>query len=267
MNSIADLLISLSGGGRLATALVMGGVAALLTTLGSLGVFLAREPEKMEHSALLMDVGMAFSSGVMLVASFTSLLLPAIDMGGINVAIGGFLLGALAIYLANRMLPHEHLVKGYEGPEWGLRKLKAAWLVAFALLIHNLPEGMAIGATSIYSPVEGVAVGLAIGIQDIPEGLAVTLPVAATPGRRWLGFAVGALSGLTELVMAGIAAALGSWSLSLLPWMLGFGAGAMVYVVSSEALPESHRSGHESKATLGFLLGFLLMLYLDTVLG
>jgi len=125
---------------------------------------------------------------------------------------------------------------------------------------------MAIGASSLYSPLQGVAVGLAIGIQDIPEGLAVTLPVAVTTGRRRLGFAVGALSGLTELVMAGLAALLGAWSTMLLPWLLGFGGGAMIYVVSSEALPESHRSGHESKATLGFLLGFILMLYLDSAL-
>jgi len=119
LESLVDVLLGLSGGGRITTALLMGGIAALLTSLGSLGVFLVKEPSRLEQSALLMDVGMAFSSGVMLVASFTSLLLPAINMAGINVAIGGFTLGVMAIYLANRLLPMNTWLKAMRGLNGG----------------------------------------------------------------------------------------------------------------------------------------------------
>ncbi len=247
-----------------AVAAVMGGFAALMTSLGSLIVVLTRG----RVSPRLLDVGLGFSSGVMTVASFTSLLLPAVDIAGsVWPPLAGFLAGAATIALLHRLLPHEHpFTEKYEGPEWG-RKLRAAWLVALAIIIHNIPEGMAIGASAAYSAAVGVATGIAIGLQDVPEGLAVSLPVLAATGRVWYSVWIGVLSGLSELAVAVPTALLGTAARRLLPLLLGFGAGAMMYVVSHEALPESHRSGYENEATIGFFAGFILMFLLDSLLG
>jgi ZIP family zinc transporter len=215
----------------------------------------------------LLDVGMGFSSGVMIVAAFTSLLLPAMDLAGLLVPLAGFVLGAASIFMVNELFPHEHIVKGYEGPEHLRRKIKAAWLVAIAIVIHNLPEGMAIGVSTVYDTAEGVAVGIAIGTQDFPEGLAVSLPVYASTGSLALAVVIAALSGLSEVATAALAALVAEASVAVLAGALAFASGAMVYVVSHEALPESHRSGHEKPATLGFFAGFIMMLVLDVALG
>ena len=251
-------------GSPLLVAALLGGLAALSTSLGSVLVVLLRG----RVSLRLLDVGLGFSSGVMTVASFTSLLLPAIELAGSPGApLAGFLAGAFSIALVHRLLPHEHpFTEKYEGPMWG-RKLRAAWLVALAIIIHNIPEGMAIGAATAYDIATGVATGVAIALQDFPEGLAVSLPVLAATGRTGLAVLVGAASGLSELLVAVPTALLGTLAARSLPLLLGFGAGAMIYVVSHEALPESHRSGYENEATLGFFAGFIVMLLLDTMLG
>ncbi len=267
VEALAGIIIEASGGNHVKAAFYTSLIAALLTSLGSLGVLFVKRPRDIESNSALLDVGMGFSSGVMTVASFTSLLLPAIDMAGPWPAMAGFVLGAATIYVLNSIVPHEHFVKGYEGPTWGARKLMSAWLVAIAIIIHNLPEGLSIGAVTVYDVVKGTVLGVAIGIQDVPEGLSVALPIAIATGSKRLAVLVGVLSGFSEVVAAILASLVGSASSVLLPYTLGFGAGAMMYVVSHEALPESHRTGHEGKATLGFFLGFLIMLYLDTVLG
>ncbi|MEB3825293.1 MAG: ZIP family metal transporter [Desulfurococcales archaeon] len=256
-------LVEAAGSNMILLAAVLSGIAALLTTLGALPVFFIKKGST--HHVL--DVGLGFSSGVMIVASFTSLLLPAMDMAGFWKPIAGFILGAISIAVLNRVIPHEHIIKGYEGPAALRNKAKAAWLVAMAIIIHNLPEGMAIGSSTVYSPALGVATGIAIALQDTPEGFAVALPIALITGRRSKGFLYGLLSGLSEMTVAVPTALLGSISYHLLPYLLGYGAGAMVYVVSHEALPESHRTGHERDATIGFFIGFLVMLYLDSTLG
>jgi len=263
---LVEFLNNASRGDPIYAAFIASMFAASTTSLGSLASIIVRNPDRIENTSMLLDVGMAFSSGVMTVASFTSLLIPAIDMAGISEPLLGFLLGALSIYILNRVLPHEHFVKGYEGPEWGLKKVMSAWLVAIAILIHNLPEGMAIGASSSYSVNEGIIVGIAIGIQDVPEGFAVSMPIAVASGNKLLALGIGVLSGLSEVASAMATVLLGTGVARLLPMLLGFGAGAMMYVVSHEALPESHRTGHEDKATLGFFLGFIVMLYLDSAL-
>ena len=269
VEALADALLGLAGGDPLRTALVMTLFAAFMTTLGGLLVVPLRLTGRLSQDKLAfwLDVGMGFSSGVMIVASFTSLLLPALEIASPGVVLPSFVLGAIAIHVLNAVIPHEHLVKGYEGPPGFYRKLRAAWLVAMAIILHNLPEGMAIGASSIYDPVEGVLVGLAIGTQDFPEGLAVALPVLASTGRLSTALVVAVFSGLSEVVSGFSVALLALAVPGLLAASLAFAAGAMVYVVSHEALPESHRSGHEKPATLGFFLGFLVMLYLDTQLG
>ena len=125
---------------------------------------------------------------------------------------------------------------------------------------------MAIGASTAYSIATGIATGVAIALQDFPEGLAVALPVLAATGRKGLAIAMAALSGVSELVVAVPIALLGSIAANSLSFLLGFGAGAMIYVVSHEVLPESHRSSYENEATLGFFIGFIVMLLLDTML-
>jgi len=267
MQRLAEYLAGLSSGNPVLLALVMSSIAAALTTLGSLPVLFISGENSQGRIGKILDIGLGFSSGVMIVASFTSLLLPAIDMAGFTRPSIGFLVGAATIWIVNRSVPHEHFIKGYEGPKSLAGKTRTAWLVAMAIIIHNLPEGMAIGLSSIYSSGLGVATGLAIGLQDIPEGLAVALPITLITGNPLKGVLYGLLSGLSEVVLAVPTASLGMHGLWLLPYLFGFGSGAMVYVVSHEALPESHRTGHENEATAGFFVGFLLMLYLDTVFG
>ncbi len=269
VEGISRLFLEFSGGDPLRTALVMTLYAALMTTLGALLVVPLRITGRLKEEGLSfwLDVGMGFSSGVMIVASFTSLLLPALEISRPGIVLPSFVAGALAIHLLNAVIPHEHMVKGYEGPPGFARKLKAAWLVAMAIILHNLPEGMAIGASSIYDPAEGVLVGIAIGTQDFPEGLAVALPVLASTGNIVTALLVAAFSGFSEVLSGLLVALLALAVPGILAASLSFAAGAMVYVVSHEALPESHRSGHEKPATLGFFLGFLVMLYLDTQLG
>jgi len=253
----------------LETAFIISLFAAFMTSLGSL---IALIPSLWGASIrdsldVLVDLGLGFSSGVMLVAAFTSLLMPSIESYGLPPTLIGFIAGAVIVHIVNMFTPHEHLVKGVEGPREAVRRLKAVWLIAFAIIIHNIPEGLTIGAASAYSIRDGLTVGLAIGIQDLPEGLAVAIPVLATTGSRRLALFVGVVSGLTEVVTAMLAAALGTTMVGLLPYLMGLGAGAMIYVVSHESLPETHRSGHETRSTIAFFAGFILMLILDTALG
>ncbi|ALL01445.1 zinc/iron permease [Pyrodictium delaneyi] len=258
-------LLGLQQLGPVEAALAMSLLAAVATTVGGLAA-LPLGGRRLDPR--ILDAGLGFSSGVMTVASFTSLLLPAIESAGQPwTPLLGFVAGAAVIAVVHRLLPHEHvLLDRYEGPEWGRRKLRAAWLVAVAILIHNLPEGMAIGAASAYSVEKGIATGLAIALQDVPEGLAVAMPVLLATGNMLAALGLSALSGLCEVATAVPTALLGEAAATHLPVILGFGAGAMVYVVSHEALPESHRSGHEDVATLGYFLGFIVMLILDTTI-
>lgn len=266
-STLVETIVAASSGDPVKLALIMSSVAMLLTTLGGLGVIFLRGSMGTRRFSMIIDLGLGFSSGVMIVASFTSLLLPAIDSYGTYKPVIGLVLGAMGVHVVNKVIPHEHFVKGYEGPSAGLGKLKAAWLVAFAIIIHNLPEGFSIGAASVYSGISGVTVGLAIAIQDIPEGLAVSVPVYASTGSMLRGVFFGWLSGFSEVVFALLASLLSNYAVIILPYMMGFGAGAMIYVVSHEALPETHRSGHEGKATLAFFAGFIIMILLDTMLG
>ena len=245
-------------------AAVMGLLAAALTSIGALPVIIL-SPSRVKYDKLL-DAGLGFSSGVMVTASFTSLLIPAIELGGIYPALIGVVLGATMVHAVNMVIPHEHYLKGVvEG--LSSSKVRAAWMVATAIIIHNIPEGLAIGATSAQSVRLGVATGLAIAIQDIPEGLAVALPILLVGHGTSKALAYAAVSGLSEAVFAVVAAVLGEWGIVTLPLLLSFAAGAMMYVVSHEAIPESHRTGHEKQATVGFFLGMLLMLYLDTAVA
>jgi ZIP family zinc transporter len=254
-------------------ALIGGGVAALATALGTLPVLLAQRP-----SVRMQDTLFGFGAGVMLAASAFSLVIPALDaardaslFGGGPWAAGGvvgaaILLGGVALLAMDRLLPHEHFIKGREGAE--AQQLRRVWLFVFAIALHNLPEGLAIGAG--YAGNEGVranALAIGIAIQDVPEGFVVAAALLAAGYGRAFSVALGVASGLVEPLGAVVGAAVIGHSALLLPWGLGFAAGAMLFVISHEIIPESHRKGHESFATAGLMLGFVLMMILDTALA
>lgn len=248
-----------------------GGItAALATALGTLPVLFAQNISRRATDTLL-----GFGAGVMLAASVFSLMLPAMDaaaaqglsahasVAGVGTAV---LLGALLLLLLDRSVPHEHFLKGLEGPE--ARARRRAWLFVTAIALHNLPEGLAIGvafAGNDLASARSLATGIAL--QDVPEGLVVALALRGTGYSRGFSALLGTLSGLTEPLAALVGVALVGLSAPLLPWALAGAAGAMLYVVSHEVIPESHRMGHETFATAGLMLGFVLMMYLDVALA
>lgn len=243
-------------------ALILGLIPAFLTSLGGLiGLVGVRGSEK--H----LDVGLGFSAGVMVVASFTSLLLPAIELSSVLLVTMGFLVGVGLVIVLDKSIPHEHLMRGYEGPSFMRNRIKRVWLMVMAVLIHNLPEGLAVGSSSVVSSSAGLAMAVAIGLQDIPEGFVVSFPIALAGKSKKRALGISVMSGLSETLTAVIAALASSESVSLLAFMLSLAGGSMIYVVSHEIIPETHRYGHEWLSTLGFLLGFITMLWLDIVLG
>lgn len=254
---------------RIANALHGGSIAAVATLLGTIPVLLSHRFSQRTYDTLL-----GFGAGVMLAACAFSLVVPALTAaetqghgpwGAGGIVGGGILLGALLLLGVDRVLPHEHFVKGIEGRE--AKKLKRAWLFVIAIALHNLPEGMAIGV-AFAGPDQGAAQALATGIaiQDVPEGLVVALALRAVGYSGGLAVMMGALSGLVEPIAAVGGAALIGLSAALLPWGLAIAAGAMLFVISHEIIPESHRKGHEVSATAGLMLGFVVMMILDTAL-
>ena len=258
----SDLIRDISGGNLVVAAFLIGSICMILTTLGSIISLLGRR-----LSTRFLDAGLGFSAGVMIVASFTSLLLPAIEMGGIARGLIGFITGAGVISFIESRLPHEHLVKGYEGPDHLRGRLKAIWMMVIAIIIHNFPEGLAVGASTAYSIDEGLLTAIAIGLQDIPEGIAVSLPLILIGRRIRQAVFIGFLSGASEPLMAIIPVLLIGLSGEILPYALAFASGSMIFVVSHEVIPDTHSHGNENLATLGLIIGFLVMLYLDTMFG
>ncbi|WP_054841452.1 ZIP family metal transporter [Thermococcus peptonophilus] len=266
--NLSSWLLSISGGSLLMVAVYAGIFVALMTTFGALlAIFANRMPD------WGVDVSLSFAAGVMIVASFTSLILPpAIESTGkfTPPAGVGILLGVLLIYIIDRFVPHEHLVKGYEGgPKEFKEKLRVVWLIVLAVIIHNLPEGMAVGTSLVYDLKTGLITAIAIGIQDFPEGTVVSLPPLATlQKKRLMPIVMGALSGVAEMVMVILGAFLFTVFHSLLPYGLGMAGGAMLYVTVKEMIPEIYRrEENETLVTLGFFLGFYVMLFLDSMLG
>lgn len=250
-------------------ALAGGMVAAGATAVGTMPVVLARSVGQRTQDALF-----GFGAGVMLAASAFSLILPGIDaavhqgQGRATAALVvglSVLAGATMMMALERAIPHEHFIKGREGPE--ARSLHRSWLFVFAITLHNIPEGLAIGAAfagTDFASAWALATGIAI--QDVPEGFVVAFTLVAVGYRRAYSIAVGAASGLVEPLGAVLGAAVLTTTPFLLPIGLGFAAGAMIFVVSHEIIPESHREGHENFATAGLMLGFVLMMILDVAL-
>ena len=254
-------------------ALIGGSVAALATALGTLPVMFSQR-----LSDRVQDTLLGFGAGVMLAASAFSLIIPGLNaaeeiglFGGGSWAAGGvvataLLLGAGTLMLIDQLLPHEHFIKGREGQSAG--KLRRTWLFVFAIILHNLPEGLAIGVGYAGNdPVGAYALATGIAIQDIPEGLVIAVALLTAGYGRLVSVGIGVVSGLVEPIGAVFGAGIVSHSAVLLPWGLGFAAGAMLFVISHEIIPESHRKGHEKFATTGLMIGFVLMMLLDTALG
>ena len=256
--------------------IVVGLIIPLLgTMLGSAFVFFMKDemPDRVQKTLL------GFASGVMVAASVWSLLIPAMEMeeakGAWSVlpASVGFLLGIGFLLMIDELTPHLHL--GNSQPEGPRSRLSRTAMLALAVTIHNLPEGMAVGVVfagaesgvSNISLASAVAVSLGIAIQNVPEGAIISMPMRAEGNSRWRSFWIGSLSGAVEPVGGLAVVLLASLLTPVLPYMLAFAAGAMFYVVVEELIPEASSGRHTNLSTIGFAVGFVLMMVLDVVMG
>ena len=232
-----------------------------------------------EFSRKTLDILLGFAGGVMLAASVWSLLDPALELAAESWGAwkflppaGGFLLGALCLRLLDYATPHIHLMLGRpDGPE---SRLPRSFLLIFAITLHNIPEALAVGVAfgaAAIDPAMGAAGAIVLmigmGLQNIPEGMAVSLPLLREGMSRRKSFFIGQLSGAVEPVAALLGALLTSLALPMLPWALGFAAGAMIFVTVEEVIPEAHASGNGDAATIGLIMGFICMMCLDVVFG
>ena len=250
-------------------------IPLLGTMLGAAFVFLMKD----EMSPRVQKSLLGFASGVMVAASVWSLLIPAMEMEAdegkwaVLPAAVGFLFGIGFLLLLDELTPHLHI--GTEKPE-GLRsRLSRTAMLALAVTIHNLPEGMAVGVA--FAGAEGgigglslasaLAVSIGIAIQNIPEGAIISMPMRAEGNSRWRSFIIGSLSGAVEPVGALAVVLLASLITPALPYFLAFAAGAMFYVVVEELIPEASEGEHSNLSTIGFAFGFVLMMVLDVVMG
>lgn len=259
---LQELFLSIAGTNPVWQAFAGGLVITTLNMLGALAVLIWRSP-----SQRFLDIALGFAAGVMLTASFTSLILPGVTYGGIGAVLVGMVLGIIVLDRGDRWVPHLHPSRGTEGPETD--RLHAVWLFILAITLHNMPEGLAVGVGFGAGDLgNAIPLMLAIGIQNIPEGLAVAVSsLNAGMGSYRYASLVGIRAGLVEIPLT----LLGAWAVQLaepiLPYAMGFAAGAMLYVISDEIIPETHRTGHERMATMGTLVGVMVMLYLDIALA
>ena len=234
--------------------------AGLATGAGALPVLFTKR-----ISDKLLDVMLGFSAGVMLAATSFSLIVPAIDLSGPWIVVIGLVLGAVVLHLIDRSIPHFHPILGAEGPP---SRLSRVWLFVLAITIHNFPEGLAVGVSFGSGDVAaGFVIAMAIGLQNMPEGLAVALPLVREGYSRPKALWYATLTGLVEPVGGLLGVVLVSVFYPILPWALAFAAGAMLFVISDEMIPESHRGGFEREATFGLIAGFVIMMLLDTIFG
>jgi ZIP family zinc transporter len=233
-------------------------LAGLATGAGALPVLFTKR-----ISDRLLDVMLGFAAGVMLAATSFSLLVPSIDLGGPWIAVFGLLLGAVVLHLIDRFIPHFSPAFGIEGPP---SKLSRTWLFILAITIHNFPEGLAVGVSFGSGDIAaGLVIATAIGLQNMPEGLAVALPLVREGYSRRKALWYGTLTGLVEPLGGLLGAAMVAISRPLLPWGLAFAAGAMLFVIADEMIPESHKKGYEREATFGLIAGFVIMMLLDVI--
>ena len=253
-------------------ALVATTFTWLVTAFGAAFVFFFKSLNR-----TVLDVALGFTGGVMVAASFWSLLNPAIELsdGGWVPAAVGFMLGAFFLFGLDKVLPHLHINFKESEVEGVHTKLNRTFLLVLAITLHNIPEGLAVGvlfgAVAADLPgasIEGaVILAIGIGIQNFPEGFAVSMPLRRLGMSRRKSFFYGQLSAIVEP----IAGVLGAWAVltftPVLPYALAFAAGAMIFVVVEEVIPETQKDKNTDLATLGFMLGFVVMMVLDVALG
>ncbi|MGN1133303.1 MAG: ZIP family metal transporter [Oscillospiraceae bacterium] len=252
------------------------GVTFLLTTLGATVVFFFR---KQGGADKLQKICLGFAAGVMIAASVWSLLIPAIEraeeLGKIGwiPAAGGFALGVLFLLVLDKILPCFQ-VKINRGKSIS-EKLKRTILLVFAVTLHNIPEGMAVGLAFGLAAQDNnnvllasaIALALGIGIQNIPEGAAIALPLREEGMSRTKAFLGGMLSGIVEPIFGILTVLIAGSVMPLMPWLLSFAAGAMLYVVVEELIPEAHLGDIPHLGTFGVMIGFMIMMILDVALG
>jgi len=261
-----------------------------LTALGASLVFLFKN-----SSRKVLDVALGFTGGVMIAASFWSLLGPAIESVEIQNELGlssipawapaaiGFFLGAAFLFGLDKIIPHLHLFKKLEEAEGIKTNWKKTILLVLAIALHNIPEGLAVGvmfgalANESLMNAEGIdqvftiggaiALAIGIGIQNFPEGFAVSMPLRRQGVSRWKSWQWGQLSAIVEPIFAVIGAIVVMTVLPILPYALAFAAGAMIFIVVEEVIPESQSGGNTDLATMGLIAGFIVMMCLDVALG
>ena len=264
-------------------ALIGGLFTWILTAIGASLVFFFKSSNRK-----VLDMCLGFTGGVMIAASFWSLLSPAIatvekqqELGITTLPIWfapavGFLLGALFLYYLDKKIPHLHLFESVENAEGPKTDLKKTELLVLAIAIHNIPEGLAVGVAfgALASGMDigmemGGAIALAIGmgLQNAPEGFAVSMPLRRQGLSKFKSWQWGQLSAIVEPIFAVIGAAIVISVYPILPYALSFAAGAMIFIVIEEVIPESQRGGNVDLASIGLILGFIVMMILDVSLG
>ena len=249
-----------------ATGLIASLLAGLATGVGALpALFFKSVPDR------LMSTLLGGAAGVMLAATSFSLIVPGIEHGnllwpgyGVYVVAISLFGGAICLDLVDRLLPHEHFILGHEGPS---SKMKKIWLFIIAITIHNFPEGMAVGVGFGSGDIaNGTSLAIGIGLQNMPEGLAVALPLLGLGYSRLKAIGIATLTGLVEPVGGLLGVAAVSIFHPVLPIGLAFAAGAMLFVISDEIIPETHAKGRSRLATFGIIVGFIIMMTLDNLL-
>lgn len=260
-------------------AFLAGTLAWLTTATGAAVVFLNRGVNRK-----FLDASLGFAAGVMIAASIWSLLEPSMQMAeslGLVIwvpATVGFLVGALTIRIADAYVPHLHLGLPRDAAEGVKTKWRRATLLVMAITLHNIPEGLAVGVlfgaaasgidpTGTATVAAAIVLAIGISIQNLPEGMAVSLPLRGEGVSKGLSFNYGQLSGLVNPPSAVIGALAVIFIQPILPYALGFAAGAMIFVVVEELIPTSQRAGNTDIATMGTIIGFCVMMVLDVTLG
>jgi|TARA_B110000263_G_scaffold52887_1_gene44339 ZIP family zinc transporter len=270
-------------------ALIAGLFTWTLTAFGAGLVFFFNSSNRK-----LLDMSLGFTGGVMIAASFWSLLAPAIEYVELQNEYGlsttpswvapaiGFFLGAIFLYILDKIIPHLHLFAKREEAEGMTTNWRKTILLVLAIALHNIPEGLAVGVAfgalanpelldlgdnSIFTIGSAIALAIGIGIQNFPEGFAVSMPLRRQGVSKFKSWQWGQLSAIVEPIFAVIGALIVMQILPILPYALSFAAGAMIFIVVEEVIPESQRGGHTDLATIGLILGFIVMMVLDVSLG
>ena len=275
--------------GPMTQALYAGLFTWGLTAIGAALVFLFNASNRK-----VLDCALGFTGGVMIAASFWSLLSPSIAYVEMQNEMGlsamppwlppaiGFFLGALFLFVLDKIIPHLHIFAKREEAEGIQTNWRKTHLLVLAIALHNIPEGLAVGVAfgalanpellgmdghSVFTIGGAIALAIGIGIQNFPEGFAVSMPLRRMGVSKWKSWQWGQLSAIVEPVFAVIGAAIVMTVLPILPYALAFAAGAMIFIVVEEVIPESQRGGNTDLATMGLIVGFIVMMSLDVGLG